>query len=150
MSRCSFYFSQLATLGALELQILPLQNAATVQPKEQPASRENSALHKKAKNKRTLRLNITLQSPHRTFASRPPITRQHSSHWPALFPRRRDSSRPGTAKATPMTLLLPPLDQLIMEATGCENLSPCPKASRTQVQEYLIGRLHHWRYTAVR
>lgn len=47
----SFYFSHLATLCVLELQILPLQNGATLQPKEQPASR-------------TLCLNITLQSPH--------------------------------------------------------------------------------------
>lgn len=72
------------------------------------------------------------------FASLPPIPLRHPSPSPPLFLCRGDSSRPGTAKATPTTFLLPPPDQLIMEAASCEKSSSCQKASRTQVQEDLI------------
>lgn len=75
-----FYSFQLATLAAAELQILLLQNAAAVQPKEQ-ASPEKAPLHKE-KKKSPLHLNVTLPSPHtspKPFASHPPIRWQHSS-----------------------------------------------------------------------
>lgn len=77
----SFYFSQLATLGALEQRILPLQNVAAVQPKEQPAGRAAPF------TKENLAFEQHFSEPSHlaeALASHPPIPPQHSSPAPTF------------------------------------------------------------------